>query len=240
MRSIFLLAASILLFSSIAIPKNPDLDLSLKDNADTSAIRLRNQILLGFNATQVIVGDLELHAMLLFKRRYSIMLGAGYDFNFLDFSNSLSPEDQCVGCNEREGESNSEGRYFWGKGPAFRLILSDSYTDKNVSHFFMSLYFLFKYHNYKEYYYGDGSKKHSESAEQQIFGMGFYGGYEILKKNSIIRPYGGIGLRTLDSKITWPNIYQDQTLVFPEKHFTENHAYPSLDFGLIFLFGVRK
>jgi len=241
MPKAFLLAFTFLFFSSAALAETPDSNLIFtKENSDTSNLLLHNQILLGFNATQVIVGDVELHAMLRFKKRYSIMIGGGYDFNFLDFGNSIELEDQCIGCNEREGESNPEGRYFWGKGTSFRLILSDSYSERNVSHFFLSLYFVFKNHDYENYYYGDGGDKHSESAKQQIFGMGFHAGYGIVKKNSMVRPYVGIGIRTLDSQITWAAIYQDQTLVFPEKHFIESHAYPSLDFGIIFLFGVRR
>jgi len=207
---------------------------------DTTESPLRNHILLGFNATQVIVGDVELHSMLRFKKRYSIMVGVGYDFNLLDFGNPIELEEQCDGCNEREGESNASGRYFWGNGMAYRFIVSDSYTDKNVSHFFASLYLVYKHHNYENYYYGDGNKIHCESADQQIFGVGFYFGYESLKKNSIIRPYGGIGLRTLDSQISRPPIYNGQTIAYSGANFSESYAYPAIDFGLIFLFKVRK
>ena len=150
---IILLFTICILFTTASSAHDPAINLIFPEKpVDPSDSINRNHLLLGFNATQVIVGDVELHAMLRFKKRYSIMIGAGYDFNFLDFGNPLSPEDQCISCNyEREAESNAEGRYFWGNGPAARLVVSDNFSKDNASHFFISLYTLLKYHNYNNY-----------------------------------------------------------------------------------------
>ena len=241
MRTLSLLAASLLFISVAAIASNPHKDSTgLEQHTDTTSIAKRNHLLLGFNLTQVLVGDVELHAMYRFKKRYSIMVGAGYDFNVLDFGKTISIDDQCGTCGFESGpESHSYSRYFWGQGPSIRLILSDNYTDNAISHFFISMYSVLKYRNYDNYKYLEGRTIHCESAKQQIFGMGFYCGYEVIKKFFLFRPYGGIGFRALTSEIHRPAIPDPPYSGYLEKNYTENYFYPALDFGLLFLFGVR-
>jgi len=168
------------------------------------------------------------------------MAGAGYDFNFLDFGRTITVYDQCNTCAHESGaESNEAGRYFWGNGPSFRLVVSDNYADNNVSHFFISVYSVLKYHNYENYYFGESGHIHCETADQQIFGMGFYCGYEAVNKFFLFRPYGGIGFRSLKSEIHHPPIDYHPPFGYPGKNFTEYNYYPTIDFGLIFLFRVR-
>ena len=200
-----------------------------------------NQLYLGINFTQTIAGDIEIQAMYRFKKRYSIMAGAGYDYNFLDFGNRIGLENQCTGCSlEEGGESRAYGRYFWGKGAAIRIILTDNFADNNFSHFFVSLYALVKYHDYKNYYFRESATIHCESANQQVFGMGFYAGYEFVKGKFLVRPYGGLGFRALHSQIARPQIYNGQEIAYPETRFTENSVYPAVDLGIIFLFRVTN
>jgi len=146
-----------------------------------------------------------------------------------------------MSCNpEISSESSTAGRYFWGQGPSFRMVITDNFSDDHGSHFFVSLYGIFKYHNYKNYRFNESRDIHSESADQQIFGMGFYAGYEFMKNNALIRPYGGLGFRSLQSSVVRPEINNHPGLIYPGTRFSERNVFPALDLGIIFLFGTGK
>jgi len=225
MKSIF---CSIVLVSIIISNSWAQEDLSSK----------KNELLLGINITQCMVGDFELHVMYSIKSKHAFTIAAGYDKNFLDFGRHW-PEDKQGHLESVEQESNDEGRYFWGNGPAGRFIYDYNFPRKaNRSNYFLSATLIVKEHNYKNYFFGDRGTSRSESGNQRIYGLTMCGGKNFNTSHCVFRFYVGVGIRHLESSLSWPGYNRNGTLL-PAKDFNYSLTAPSLDFGIVFYFRTR-
>lgn len=201
--------------------------------------KLQPDLVLGINLTQCIAGDFELHARYNINAKHGVTLGIGYDANFLDFAKHWS-EDKQYYLNTQEAESNEAGRYFWGSGPAIRLMYDFNFEPSigNHSNYFISVAAMYKIHNYKNYYFGDGYA-HCESADQKITGLSLYMGKCFYLWRLILRGYAGAGYRHLESKIYWPEV-PVYNYTIPSTKFKYSLESPTLDFGLIVLWGKTQ
>lgn len=199
----------------------------------------KKQLFIGFNVLQLATLDAELMAICRINNRHAVILSAGYDFNALDFGNRLDVEEQFQESSQ-EAQNNPISRYFWGRGPAFRIFYDFKPSRKEFSGNYISLYGILKIRNYTTHGYGDGEYVHSESADQQVTGGGINYVHRKEKKQFMLRFNVGLGIRALHSSITWPAYRLGSNVKKPESHFTHSQIYPWFDLGFSFLFRVDK
>jgi len=202
--------------------------------AQDKELFIPHEFLFGINVTQCAVGDFELYTMYCITDRQAITIGAGYDFNFLDFGRHLDPDDQVTSLSSEE-DSNEPGRYFWGEGPSFRLIYCFAFPSaRDHQNNFISASAIVKVRNYDEYYFGKGIS-HSESADQMIYGITACIGKNIRWNSAMLHLYVGSGFRHLDSQIHWPAWTHSEA-----EDFSYNLNVPSLEFGAVFFLGTKS
>ena len=193
-------------------------------------------LMLGINVSQAITGDLELHVKYKFHPRHALTIAAGYDLNFSDPGKKCDPDKLYSGYGSGE-YTKQWATYFYGNGPAGRLIYDFIYDFTDKWEKFISISAIAKSRTYDDYLFfpNHGYAAVCESGRQSILGICGYQGAERKWKLISIRFYWGAGLRFVWNDVHWEK--QELYSYEPEKEdFTRKLIVPSIDGGIIFYF----
>ena len=204
--------------------------------ADTA---INHEIYFGVNLTRLIVKDYELQLFYRLSHRTMAGISIGYDLNRGEqlFTDTRVADDTAgwhihsSGSSERETQEGS--RYFFGRGPAFRISCDFLYSKKQRS-CFITTELMLKIRNYDNYIFQQHQAVFLESSSQKIYGVTIVAGrYAELESMFSFKIYFGFGFRYLISNVVRPSSSDyNYTYWYPEERFTYHLSFPTIHLGL--------
>jgi hypothetical protein len=199
----------------------------------------RHELYFGVNLTRLIFEDYELQVLYRVNNRSIVGVHGGYDFNRGEelFTDTKAADDttgwQVHSSQGSEGDTRETSRYFFGKGPVFRMSYDYFFLNKKHRQKILITELLLKIRNYDNYFYQEYGGVFLESGSQKIFGLTvLFARHAEIENFLLLKVSAGLGFRYLQSNVVRPGHFRYFTEWIPEDRFDYHLAFPTVHFGI--------